>query len=704
MRTTIPFLLLWLAAVPAPAPVAAKGPPEADIEALIVKARDPSTPEAIKQLIELGPDAVPVLTQGLWEDSAAARRTCATVLAQIGADARGAAPSLVRALGDDSKDVRRAAARALGAVGAHSAIPALTRALKDEAPAVRLAAVDSLIALGADAGTVIPVLATALKSDQPDERYFAAGLLGELGPEAAPAVLALQGALVEADPALTVRIAEVLGRIGPEAKTVVPVLKKKVQDDKNADLFRVPAALALWRIARDGDVPELLRAAVAANKGRVRPHAALWRIDPSPETVEAFVKQLKSEDLGEVFAAAEVLEGRSKRTVPLLFETFERLVKFLDGTEEPPPGLNRAQVNEYAQRALAVFGRIGPDAKQALEPVAALAKAKNALSFPAAVAVYQIDPKPDHALALAALLEDKTLRVPAAEALAQLRPTGKAVAIELLTALDDPDEELARAAAVALWRIEKNPSALKTLTRLLRSTDPKVRERAALELGAELGPEAKPAVPDLVKRLFDPRAAVRSTAAEALGRIGPDAKSAAPALLALLDGDEPAFVQSAACEALGLIEPAEKELLAAALKQKLEHPSPLVRAHAALALVRAAGDRSGQEEATRGLAHRFHHVRITAAEALWQINRDKDGPALPLLVRALEESNLGGLESENERYMAARALGRIGPDAKIAVPELLKLLNARDEALATTARTALKLIDPAAAKKAGGGK
>jgi hypothetical protein len=51
--------------------------------------------------------------------------------------------------------------------------------------------------------------------------------------------------------------------------------------------------------------------------------------------------------------------------------------------------------------------------------------------------------------------------------------------------------------------------------------------------------------------------------------------------------------------------------------------------------------------------------------------------------------------------MAARALGRIGPDAKDAVPELLKLIDARDPDLAATARAALKAIDPDAAKAAG---
>jgi HEAT repeat protein len=643
-----------------------------------------------------GPEGVPELTQGLWSDSAEARRGCAAELAQIGPDARAAAPSLMRALTDDNTEVRGAAARALGAVGAHSAIPALTKALKDESPAVRLAAADALVGLGASADAVIPVLTRALKSDSPEGQHRAAALLGALGPEAAPALLALQDALVEADPALTARIADALGRIGPDAKAATPVLKQKVENDKNAALFRVPVAIALWQIGRDGDAADLLREALTARKTRALPYAPLWRIDPSPASVAALAELLKSKDKSEALLAAEVLGTRSEDTIPELVKV---LTAFVSALKNPPPEFDLSKETRTARHAIAVLGRIGPDAKAALEPLTTLAKGKTDLKLPAAVAVYQIDPQPDNALAIAAHLEDKDLRREAADALRRLRPSGKAVAIELLVALDGSDEDVRLTAAVALWRVEKNPAALKAATKLLDSAALKTRERAALELGVEFGPDAKPAVPHLVKRLFDARATTRAAAAEALGRIGPGARDAAPALLAVLEGDEPAFVQSAACEALGRIEPADKDAASAALKLKLEHPAALVRAHAALALALAADDKSGQDEAARGLTSRVHQVRVTAAEALWRISRD--GRAVGLLVRALEESNLSGLEGDDERYLAARALGRIGADARFAVPELLKLINHPDDSLATAARAALKLIDPDAAKKAG---
>src|SRR5262249_7774728 len=60
------------------------------------------------------------------------------------------------------------------------------------------------------------------------------------------------------------------------------------------------------------------------------------------------------------------------------------------------------------------------------------------------------------------------------------------------------------------------------------------RIQAALLL-ARLGPEAKAAVPALVRALKDRDPFVRDAAAGALGRIGPAAKEAAPELITLLE-------------------------------------------------------------------------------------------------------------------------------------------------------------------------
>lgn len=671
-------------AVPEVPPAPLKSPSETELDGLITEAggRNPqAAAKASQKLVALGPVAVPALTQGLWAD-ATTRRTCVLLLTMIGADARPAAPSLVRLLADEAPEVRYTATRALGSVGAHAAVPALAKLLDDKTPPVRLAAAEALIALGADARVVIPTLTKALKAEQPDEAHAAAKLFAELGPEAAPAVPALNDRLAGADPLLTALICDALSRIGTAAKDALPALKTKVGEDANPVLYRASAALALWRVNRDPDAAPLLRAALANPKGRILPYSPLWRIDQSKETVDALAKELQGGDPAKALSAARVLGARSKETLPALL----KLLK----AEDPSVQLDAALM----------LGGFGPDAKGGLDLLQRIAESKSpGASVPAAVAAYRIAPSAKAARVLTDYLEDKNLGYEAAEALKELRPANQAVALELVAALDGPDENVRLASAVALWRTEKNVRALPAVTKLLRSNDPQVRATAATDLGGEFGADARPAVPDLTKRLFDPFASVRASSAEALGRVGPDAKAAVKPLLALLDGYEPGFVHSAACEALGLIRPEDKDEVVAALKAKLKSLDALVRVHAALALLRVAGDASGAKEVEAGLTWRTHHVRITAAEAAWLIN--KDARAVPLLTRALEESNLEGTGSENERYMAARALGRIGADAKDAVPELVKLVGHRDYALAAAARTALKAVDPAAAAKAG---
>jgi HEAT repeat protein len=94
-------------------------------------------------------------------------------------------------------------------------------------------------------------------------------------------------------------------------------------------------------------------------------------------------------------------------------------------------------------------------------------------------------------------------------------------------------------------------------------------------------------------------------------------------------------------------------------------------------------------------------VRICAAEALWRM---KGAPrALTVLRDALREGYVhDDPPAANQLYMAARALGRIGPPAREAVPDLRDLLSAEDPHLRATAAEALKRIDPKAAHETEG--
>jgi HEAT repeat protein len=75
---------------------------------------------------------------------------------------------------------------------------------------------------------------------------------------------------------------------------------------------------------------------------------------------------------------------------------------------------------------------------------------------------------------------------------------------------------------------------------------------AAAALGW-FGPDAKEAVPALIKALADPDLGVRLDAATALGAIGPDAKDAVPALQRIAEKDPTEFIRNAARAALDKI-------------------------------------------------------------------------------------------------------------------------------------------------------
>jgi HEAT repeat protein len=95
-----------------------------------------------------------------------------------------------------------------------------------------------------------------------------------------------------------------------------------------------------------------------------------------------------------------------------------------------------------------------------------------------------------------------------------------------------------------------NPTVA-TWARNLKDDDPNVRLEAAQQL-ADMGPDAREAVPVLNNALADADPRVRATAAYALGRIGPDAKDAIPGLVDTMN-DQNRAVRRAAILALPYI-------------------------------------------------------------------------------------------------------------------------------------------------------
>jgi HEAT repeat protein len=170
-----------------------------------------------------------------------------------------------------------------------------------------------------------------------------------------------------------------------------------------------------------------------------------------------------------------------------------------------------------------------------------------------------------------------------------------------------------------------------------------------------------------------------------LAEMGPDAKAAVPALLAILREPREGDLRSEAAKALGEIGAGDKTVLAA-LTEALKDSGTAPGAFRGLVLL-------GEPpvpillDVFRKKDDPLRANSVAAAEALGEIG----APAVPALIEALQEKDLG------LRIVVCNALGRLGPQAKAAVPALTELFKKGDLPSGIT----LNRIDPEAAKKAG---
>ncbi len=231
------------------------------------------------------------------------------------------------------------------------------------------------------------------------------------------------------------------------------------------------------------------------------------------------------------------------------------------------------------------------------------------------------------------------------------------------------------------------------IERLEKGT-PAQRLEAVRFLG-DLGPAAKAAIPQLRRRLKeDADAEVRSAAGLALAFVshGPDRPAAVMDLAQALK-DAESEVRSSAALALGILKEDAKDALPqliATLRDVFRDPNSVGWFEAATAIMKieeqnttvpvlVAEKLKNQTEALGGA--RNFLVRLGS----------RAQPSVPTLIDVLRD---------HENFWMGRCgqaidvLGSIGPPAKEAVPELLKLLEVREDDLRFRSALALTRIDP----------
>ena len=197
------------------------------IEHYLKKANAASTESdkvrAFYQLGEFGPDgaaAVPVLRDGLRDESTEVRAAAITSLGKIGAADPKAIQGLMEGLSDQDSRIRGLSALALKSIGPKgaAAVPKLSEALDDPVESVRVSAAEALGEIGPAAGAAAHALAQKIVDKKEGRFVFRESMLalGKIGPSAKDALPELR---------------EVAGRTGPESlagQTILLIEGKKV--------------------------------------------------------------------------------------------------------------------------------------------------------------------------------------------------------------------------------------------------------------------------------------------------------------------------------------------------------------------------------------------------------------------------------------------------------------------------------------------
>ena len=283
--------------------------------------------------------------------------------------------------------------------------------------------------------------------------------------------------------------------------------------------------------------------------------------------------------------------------------------------------------------------------------------------------------------ALAAQLQSSSpvVQAHAAHALGQMGAKAKPASEALIALVGSDDETLRREAVRALAKIRPGPKrTVPALARLLADGSPTVRTsalHALAEVGApavpmliealgndktdywamlvlaELGPDAKDAIPALVEQLSSNRAENRREALICLGKIGPASASAIPALEKLLDARRGDAVLGVAF-VLGSIGPEAKKA-ADRLKPYVADPDQLTRMTCAWAIAKTnPNNKMLVRRATKILAESLRskqpRVRLAAVRGLASL---RPGPAIAMpaireaLMNADKETLDSGLEA-----------------------------------------------------------
>ncbi|MGY8769658.1 MAG: HEAT repeat domain-containing protein [Pirellulales bacterium] len=422
-------------------------------------------------------------------------------------------------------------------------------------------------------------------------------------------------------------------------------------------------------LAHDGDVDKLIKQLSAGGEAALAASDELAKhTDEADHAVPALIKALSSKDAELRWHAARALSDFEANAAPAAAALTKALAD------------DNLKVRAYSAHAL---GQMGDAGLKAVPELVKLFGSKDVLVRRAAIrAIDNLDTDQSVTLPLLVkVLEDAEPSV-IIPVLHELAEAGKDSLPRLITALDNEKACYWACLVVAEMGPEAAP-AVPALIKALGHAEPDTRLQVLIALG-EIGPAAS-AASDAVSKLLtsDDSAAVHYGAAFALGSMGD--KSATGALEKAASSDDP-FLKMISTWAIAMLNKDDKMAVRKAVKVlvgNLKHKKPNVRAAAARCLVRLEAP---QKLVAPMMIEAFRDGDPTVTANMRAAIVSYGAKSVPRVVIALEQEEI--------RLHALDILRQLGSVANEAVPALTKLLSDDDAEVQGAVLKALAAIGP----------
>lgn len=615
---------------------------------------------AVRALVRLGEDAVPVLIRGLSRGTKSMRMYAASALGEIADPV--AIPDLVKALGDSVWRVRRNSYEALVGMGG-PALPELRKAIFSENEDIAFWSARALGKLGEKSRDV---LLTALKTGSTQLKFIIAAALGETGDTRV--VHLLLNNLTDGSWLVQRRSAEALAEIGPVG---LPAMMKALRTGGETSTYWITHALTRmgdpgikalsealvdegedfrWNIketlGRIGEpILPVCQELVSHPDVNVRVFAVsvIGDLAPSTESDGSLLEALRDESWTIRKIAADLLAARGAAVV-------DRLALSMETGDE-----------DLRYWVTYVFRKMGGLGQKYL--IRALQDPNKSIAYFAASALGEVQNR-EVVVPLVRALGDPywPIRKVASESLARL---AKYSVPHLINHINDEDPNVQHWVVETLRSI--GSAATGDIVQLLKRGNDEQRFFAARALGVVHDPVA---VAALVEALTDGNEWVRLYSALALGQQG-DSRAIRHLVVSLGD---PSFKLHQSIEDVFLKfgERAVPELLLG-----LKNANPRVVKNSLVLLGRLKAP-AALEYLKSYLDHQDESYRLAAIQGL--AGYEGEEGTLPLLIGQLQSSL-----SEELRQGILAALGRIG--RPVVVEPLIQILEVstspREHALAT---------------------